>query len=466
MDATFRKEIKIRISEDKMYAYVQLAHVSAEDAYSVEEVLFELANASVSVGVRHEAIEKMVRQFLYGQEILVAEGVLPVDGEDGYFIYNFDDKKSLKPKLREDGTVDYWSVHTIEKVKEGQLIATYVPATIGKDGRTVTGQITPCKQGREKPPLVGRGFRRSADNLTYISEMDGKIESRKNGIMITNIHEISGDVGLQTGNIDFNGDVIIHGNVEPGVTVKVTGNITIDGNAEACTLIAGKSIIIRGGMIGAEKAIIRTKGNLVARFLEYADVKAEGFIQADSSVNCNIMCYDKVYMTGKRAAIIGGYVYALRGVEAYCYGNDMEVPTKVKVGVNREIKVELFDLQQQIDATQGIIDKISFGLQQYEEKAKFLGPDELKEEQRIALLRVKIEKQAEVSKLKAKKEHLQEMCKDAHNSTVRVIHEIYPDVEITINDMNVRMETKYSQVEFVPYGDKLRMVSILDEIIR
>ena len=69
---------------------------------------------------------------------------------------------------------------------------------------------------------------------------------------------------------------MIHGSVESGVTIKATGSITIDGNVEACNLEAGKDIILRSGMVGGNKAHVRTKGNLYAKFIEYTVIQVEG----------------------------------------------------------------------------------------------------------------------------------------------------------------------------------------------
>lgn len=75
------------------------------------------------------------------------------------------------------------------------------------------GRVIAAKKGKGLPPLVGRGFDKSVDGLTYTAAIDGKIERHKNRIIILPILEINGDVDVGTGNIDFVGDVVIHGSV-------------------------------------------------------------------------------------------------------------------------------------------------------------------------------------------------------------------------------------------------------------
>ena len=78
------------------------------------------------------------------------------------------------------------------------------------------------------------------DEVTYTASMDGKIEMQNDRIVVLPVHEVSGNAELAEGNIDFRGDIVIHGNVESGVSIRATGSITIDGVAEACMLEAGK----------------------------------------------------------------------------------------------------------------------------------------------------------------------------------------------------------------------------------
>ena len=65
------------------------------------------------------------------------------------------------------------------------------------------GRVIAAKKGKGVPPLVGRGFDKSVDGLTYTAAIDGKIERHKNRIIILPILEINGDVDVGTGNIDF-----------------------------------------------------------------------------------------------------------------------------------------------------------------------------------------------------------------------------------------------------------------------
>lgn len=120
------------------------------------------------------------------------------------------------------------------------------------------------------------------------------------------------DVG--TGNIDFVGDVVIHGSVKTGARIRAAKSITIDGVCEGCVLEAGNDLILRNGMIGMGKAWIIVKGNLFAKFMEYTDVEVDGFVEADSAINCNVVSNDKVIFNGGHASIVGGKYMAVQAL--------------------------------------------------------------------------------------------------------------------------------------------------------
>ena len=80
-------------------------------------------------------------------------------------------------------------------------------------------------------------------------------------------------------------------------------------------LEAGNDLILRNGMIGMGKARIIVKGNLFAKFMEYTDVEVDGFVEADSAINCNVVSNDKVIFNGGHASIVGGKVYGCAGIE-------------------------------------------------------------------------------------------------------------------------------------------------------
>lgn len=465
MDIGLKTIPKVRVSHDEMEAYLILPKPYEEDEkYTVAEVMEKIDAAGIKMGVNEIKIASMVREELYDTECLIAQGIEFTDGVDGFYEYSFDTNFTKIPAHNEDGSVDYWSIHSYEMVEAGQVIATYTEPVEGSNGMTVKGKLLQAKKGRPLPPLTGKGFSRSADNKTYTSDITGKIEMQGNRILITQVHEVFGDVGLKTGNIDFRGDVIVHGNVPNGAVIKATGTITIDGTVEGAILDANKDIIIRGGMLGANKGLIRTKGALTAKFLEYTTVTAEGDIITDALMNCHVTTNGKVYLKGKHASIVGGITSAATGIEAYNFGNEYGVKTEVYTGVNKEVKRQIAYHEDCIKEAQDILEKIGIGLKQLDDLGK-TGVDMKNDPRKASLLRTKIVKQADLANHIQQLNYMNEVITNAHGASVRVIHNIYTGVIIGINDSVLHLSDYQESVAFYERQNKILMYSLKDELV-
>ncbi len=447
---------KVRLSNNDMEARLMMPTPGEDEKYSIELLKAILGEQGVKEGIIEDGLRKIVDGNLYNTEILVAKGTPPTDGADGYYEYNFNANCDKKPKILPDGSVDYWTVHSIESVAEGQVIAVYHEAIQGTEGITVKGIPALGKRGRELPLLKGKGFHREEDGVTYVSEMDGKIEMQNDRIMILPVHELSGNAEITTGNIDFKGDIVIHGNVESGIIVKATGSITIDGVVEACSIQAGKDIILRSGMLGGHKATLKTKGNIFAKFIENTTVEADGMIQADVFMNCNVTSKEKIILSGKHGSIIGGVTHAVQGIEVTSIGNLAETRTDIFVGASGDVVKRLKVLEVKAFATKNELNKIEQGLQQFEALEKERGVSYATDPRRMALLRARIRDLALIAEDEAEIRKMRELVERAKGAVVSVTHEIFPGTHICIDDAKMIVNNNATNIEFYRLDDKIR----------
>ena len=466
MEIVLKKEPKVRISYDEMEAYLLLpTPLEVGEVYDFADVMEKVRNAGVKIGINESKISAMIQERYFDRECVIAKGIDVVDGVDAYFDFNFDTNFSKVPSLRPDGTVDYWSIHTVELVEEGQIIATYHEPVEGSNGMTVKGKLLVAKRGKSLPPLTGKGFERSEDNKTYTCTMNGKIEMKNNRILISDVHEVHGDVGLNTGNIDFRGDVIIHGNVPTGAVIRATGSITVDGTVEGALLDAHKDIIIRGGMLGSNRGAVLTKGNLIVKFMEYTRVKVHGSVTTDSLINCRVSAYDKVFLRGKHASVVGGTVHAATGIEAYNFGNEYGVKTEVYAGINMEVKKQITYHENCIAEAQDMIDKINIGIKQLDDAIKAGMDISPNDPRKASLLRTKIVKQAELASHTQQLKEMNDVVECARGASINVIQDVYNGVIIGINDALHQVKEQQSAVSYFERDGKVVMFSMKEDLV-
>lgn len=296
----YAKKPIIRVDNKAMFATIRFpAPAEGESApqYDVDTLENMLAQEGIVYGIDRNMLSSLCQEILFDTELIVAVGKEPMEGINGYYEYHFSQDFSKKPTIRPDGSADFLSIKVIEVVHEGDLIATYHPAVMGMPGMNVRGKEIEPRMMRDMPPIGGRGFHRSDDNLYYYADMDGKIVLKNNRINISPVYEIDQDADMSIGNIDFKGDVVIHGGVKNGIRIHATGSITVDGLVELCDLRAGQDIYLLSGVKGGERTTIHAEGAITAEFIEYAIVSCKGMLHADVLFNCLVNCDSKVITT-------------------------------------------------------------------------------------------------------------------------------------------------------------------------
>ena len=464
----YSKTPKIQIDGTGRYATICIPapEVGEEDpSFTPEELMFYINQAGVVFGVDEEAVSELCQEMRCNRDVVIARGKEPTLGQNGYYEYHFEQNFSSKPTIRPDGSADFLTIKVIEVVHEGDLIATYHPAVPGEPGITVKDtQIAPV-QVRDMPPLGGRGFHRSEDNLSYYADMDGKIVLQGSRILISPIYEIDQDADMTVGNIDFKGDVVIHGGVKHGIQIHATGSITIDGLVEHCDMKAGKDIFLLSGVKGGERTQIQAQGGITAEFMEYAIVSCKKDLRADVLFNCLVNCEGRIITTsGKHSAIIGGKVTAVEGISALMVGNKFGTVTHLTVGMDGDRMKEMAELKEKITVIENNINKIKKGVEDFDALAEKTGKSYKEDPRRMQLLRVKIRDEALVAQDRVRLEELQELFVRGRRATVKVYDTVYSGVSIKIMDQRVQLSDFQKKVEFEKTDTGIRM-EVLDEPI-
>ena len=316
-----------------------------------------LAAARVTHGIDETRLLSLSIVPDYSDWIEVAFFTAPKDGTNAKLDFNFQVKRELKPKEREDGTVDYYDLNIVENVNEGDLLCTRTPPTDGRPGMTVTGSVLPAKAGKDRTLPVGRNTKASPDGLALHASIAGQPFYDGRVISVQSIFEIPGDVGVGTGNIHFVGNVVVKGNVTVGFKVEAGGSIDVHGVVEGGTLIAAGDVAVRGGM--KNRASVQAEGNVTTRFVESSQVYTGGNLIAESLIHSNVTCRHDITLSGGRGVILGGHILAGHSVQARTIGSASAAPLLIEISPDpvlqhreRDLTKLLTDLESEIHKLQ------------------------------------------------------------------------------------------------------------------
>ncbi len=439
-ESILTKGTYLKVDEDEMAAWLYLMPPEPEIEYRKQDLIDYLNQKGVVEGLHQSNLSAIIKKKVYNREILVAKGREIQDGEDGYFEYLFTPEEYGVPKIREDGSVDYTNMSALQNVKAGDKVAVYHPAKQSVDGCTVLGNVMPGKLYHDLPPMRGKGIRR--EDEAYYAQSDGKIEVKDGKIDIQNVHEISGDVDLIIGKVEFFGDIIIYGNVEEGVTIRAGRNIEIHGSTSLANLYAGGDIILSRGIQGGNRAKVSARGSVFADFIEHTSIEAGGSVQANIIMNSNINARDKVIATGKKGAIIGGYVNALKGVEATNAGNVAELKTIIHCGYEAQTHEQLLNIRRQETDLKAkiaeLVDSMTEALR--EKRMKGAQTSEATEKKLLGWNKMKDQYFAQLDKIEAERKELEEMVEQSKGSEIKIDGNVYRGVVICVNAEQMMIE--------------------------
>lgn len=329
--------IIIRVSDDCMEAFITC---TVNTDLTVGEIKRVLAKNDILVGIIDDEVKKAADAENIGKEFKIASGIPEKKGTDGKYEFMFDALLPGKPVVLEDGSVDYTQVKDVDRVYAGEPLARYYPPVKGINGMTVTGITIQGHEGKELPELTGQGFVFDKEKQTYTATINGFAfaDTDTSSLNVWNVFLVEGDVNRYTGHITYDGIVNIKGNVGDGAYIEASANIVVDGVVEGATLYAGKNIILKKGINGGDKGVIKAGLKVIGHFFEAVNIEAGDDVEGNYFMNCEIKTDGKLIARGQKGRIIGGNIHALMGVEAMSIGNHGSQITTLDVGNTESIE--------------------------------------------------------------------------------------------------------------------------------
>lgn len=311
------------ISKDRMAAWFYVIPPFNDGPDITEDDLKTALNQEhVSTGIMEESLKSIIENQIYGQAVLVAKGILARNGIDGSIKDHF--KRDLKLEFKEDenGSVDYKKLNNIQSVREGEVISSITLAVPGENGMTITGQPYPCTiRGTDVSVPVGRNTALTEDRTLLISQKTGHVTFVNGKFQVDPILQINGNIDNSTGNLNYDGDILITGDVRNGFSVKATGRIDIRGSVEGAQITAQGSITIASGMSGNGRGTLTSDSDVKCRYLEHCTVTAKGNVYAESIINSKIESGQDIVVTSGMGVIIGGTLLASNSINARIIGS-------------------------------------------------------------------------------------------------------------------------------------------------
>ena len=429
-------EVKIIITPDKMKANIIISPPRGGRDASNTYILDLIRSKGIIFGIDTQVVSKLGSQPVYDQNIEVARGQEALKGDDGNIEILFDINEDKKPKILEDGSVDFRELNYIVSVKEGDTLARIIQPQEGTPGKNIIGQSLLATKGKPARNPKGKNVELVDNDKRVISKLDGFASFVDNRINVLNVIDVPGDVDVATGNIRFSGNVIIRGNVRSDFVIEATGNIDVYGVVEGATLKAEGDIILKRGMQGVNRGKLISGGDIIARFIEHSSIFAKGNIKTESIMHCNVNCGGSIELLGSRGLIVGGTIKVQKQIDAKSIGSPMSTPTNIEMGIDPEKRNHYRDIREKSEELKKTIKSMD---QSITVLSALKQKNELPFAKKSMLVKLVQSKQPMVDEyeiLKDEIEKLDDEFANANSSKIRVKNKIFPGVKITIGSIS------------------------------
>ena len=430
MQDKFNLRIKKDDKDVPMFAY--LTTFTSSKPFTAEEIHLFLSTQKIKFGIMEDSINEIVAK-QDAKEVLVAQGQNPKNGENAKF-------ESLCPFPLHDTIIDLELLSgdikpddvIIPLVTSGTPILKKLPSTRGVNGKDIFNSDLKAINGIDLPLYKGKNTNfLPNDKTTLVATEEGYPFIDNNTASIEKVLIKRSKVTSAGGNLDFDGIILIYGDIYDGVRITATGDVLVLGAMEGSLIDAGRNVLICGGVTGKDMAAIKTKGNINSKFVEMATLESGADIIVDDLSQSFAFALNKVMAH----QIAGGEVRATSMIEADIIGHPTG-DTMVAVGTNPYLDDHINQAQETLLEKKAELKKATEALTKLLFDAR---KDELKDE--IEKLRETVSTlELQVQKINIRRTELEKFLANTKDAYIRVNEQMYPGVEIDISGITMTVQ--------------------------
>lgn len=345
---------QVVVAEDKMSASLVLGGNYLNDwTVTLDMVRQALREQRVTLMVPEAEIQGALNKFNQDRQpatIPVARGRPPIPGHDGSIELLIDPEPDV-PLPAPDGSIDFKEFSFFRTVPVGARLALVLPPTYGEPGLNVHGEEVPPPPGRPFDKPLGRNTARAGEvPMHLVATAAGRLAIRVGVPEVVEVLEVSGDVSLKTGNIEFPGAVRVAGDVHSRMQVKSVGDIEVVGTVEDSVIRSDGAIVIKGGVNGSGGGLIKSRlSSVTIGYLHNQRIESHSHIVVfNEIISSTLLARKTITMKFGKFSVLGGYLLAGEGMDLFNVGSETGTKTILEVGKDFEVEAEISAKNQQL----------------------------------------------------------------------------------------------------------------------
>lgn len=447
-----------------MEAYVLADEKSSLGLADFNDIMSEIKLKDIKFGILENELKLKLKNGNVTNKIKLAQG-LALQGEKARLIYLVDFKDMVMDGDSAIKRVDFKKIQKHVEVSKDQDLIAKLPATITKAGRNIYNEDV-LFHGDEIKFNGGKNTYITDDGLTLRAKKNGFLSMVDNKITVDDTFHIKGNVDFSTGNISYQGSVVVEGDVRSGFKIFASDDIFIKGNVDAADVFSKNgSIIVESGILGKNKAKLLAGKKIVCEFVQDASLGAKEDITIKRyAFNSNLSAGGSIYATEGEGLIRGGSAVADHGIEVNTAGSMQNKITDLRISDSDYYDVDSEKLEKKrsrtdIEAELLTAKKRSEFLDLLFKRLGKLSPDKQKEldntKSKIIMLEARLQTEIDDDK----------KDKDIENTNVNekyivVNNKCHRGVNLQIGEAVHKVDTPLIGLKVTLLDDKLKLKSI------
>ncbi len=385
--ARLASTIEVHVAQDGMSAAVSVTPpLKGAAPPAMGDVIDALSSAGVVYGVSREAVVDLLRREEYGRRIDVATGKPVMHARSARVRYHFDPDRGKPYLVMSFDRINLRELNFIENVHDGDLLAELVPPVPPRDGVTVLGTKVPARTDVEPVELVaGPNAELTPDRTGVVAASDGNVRLVNGAIVVEPLVTVE-RVDYATGNIRFEGSVIVEKDIADGFIVQAEGDVQVGRGVGRATIRAGGNVLLKAGVSGGGAARIECEGNLFAKYIESSTIRCRGNVFVEEAImHSHVSTWKSCVLNGRRSEVIGSTIVVAGSLWCKKLGSVAEAPMQVSIGVDPELLAAFRDARHRLEVSESRIAEVEREIEQIDRLLRDNRADEKLSDRRGAL---------------------------------------------------------------------------------
>nr|MBN2278477.1 DUF342 domain-containing protein [candidate division Zixibacteria bacterium] len=433
--------MEIKIADDKMTVFMSCPSAYVDNSSIYDEIVAAFKQAGIPRIPNLEQIQQSLKQIPetseYIQDWPLLKGIPPVESVDGRLEWQgdyFHTGYQIDPVTNR---IDFRQRAGNPNVEKGQLLVRVVRACPGKDGYDALGNKITVRRPREAELKGGPNVYWDPDQNGYVANSSGRVKLKGKTLDIDPVYFVPNGVGIESGNINHNGPVVIDGEVESEFKVEAAGDIEIRGLTYASDIVCGGNLTAKEGINSHPEKLLNVVGDIYAKYIQNANLSAGGNIIVNTEIfQCNLKTKGEVIC--KSGRIIGGEVLATKGITVGEAGSKGNVKTVLIAGLDKELKNKRNENCTEINRLKETVKKLDTVIRNLKANQHLLTNAQ---KETMTEIQFKIsEGEIEIERLEEENRRMHEIILVNSRARIIILEVAHPGVNIRINESHYKID--------------------------